>query len=358
MVHPAGLKATSGARRSSNEATEATERKIVMIYELLTQRRIRFSNYATNFSRDYRSFQRDLQQLRKIGEANGFALSNIKHGEYVELLSVDARGTTLNKDANRLEALLATMAQALGEPIVRQFGPRVEAQAGRDDFFSFVAPKLIEGTAVADTCALLRDAYGGPTGRAKVRFRYPDAGGAATSEREVEPYGVVVRSGMFYLLGYDCGKRGWRMFALDRFASKPKKSGSCTTVRAVPANYRSDDVIGFIRGSKEIAVTVELSARLAPSAIARQWQGGQRVEKLRDGRALIAFVVSDIDEVIRWSLGYGAEARVVAPPAAVARAAELIEQIAAGYRSADGTSPGADTSPAPSKRGKATIAKV
>ena len=48
------------AGKSSNDATDSVARKVAMIVELLRQRRIRFSEYAKLYERNYRSFQRDL----------------------------------------------------------------------------------------------------------------------------------------------------------------------------------------------------------------------------------------------------------------------------------------------------------
>jgi predicted DNA-binding transcriptional regulator YafY len=325
--------ASTKKRKSSNAATASTSRKLALVVELLTQRRIRFSLYHDRFRKDFRSFQRDLQQLRKIGTTYGFAISTIKDGEFVELIALDAKTQHLNKDAKRVERLLATMARALGEPIIRELGSRASVTAERDDFFTFAVPELVEGATVADTCATLREACTSPAGRAAVRFKYPVQGKKEMREREVEPYGVTVRSGSFYLVGFDRGSRGWRMFALDRFGSKPVRAGTCGTARTVPADYASNDVVGFFKGgAQRTAVTVELSAYVAPSATARRWQADQRVEHLADGRAQMTFLVSDIDEVVRWALGFGADAHVIAPAVAVERAKETSRTIAALYR--------------------------
>ena len=325
---------TATKRKSTNEATEPTKRKLMLVVELLTQRRVRFSSYQAKFGLGFRSFQRDLQQLEQIGKTSGFTFSGVKDGELVELVALDGRTASLNRDAKRLERMLVTMAQALGEPIIRELGSRAADTAERDDFFSFAGPNLIEGTAVADICATLREAYSSPAGRAAVRFRFPDAGKKTVSEREVEPYGVLVRSGTFYLIGYDRGRKSWRKFAIDRFASKPVKAGTCTSTRIVPEHFRSEDVLGFMKGEKAIDVTVELTAKVAASATCRRWQADQRVEKLADGRAQMTFAVSDIDEVVRWSLGFGVDARVIAPPEAVVRANAIVAEISQSYRGA------------------------
>ena len=123
------------------------------------------------------------------------------------------------------------------------------------------------------------------------------------------------------------------MFAVDRFRSKPLKAGTCTNSRTLPAEYASDDVIGFMKGpGQRTDVTVELSANVAASATARAWQTGQRIEKLAGGRARMTFSVADVGEVVRWALGFGADACVIAPPTAVDNARATVAEISAAYR--------------------------
>jgi predicted DNA-binding transcriptional regulator YafY len=196
----------------------------------------------------------------------------------------------------------------------------------------FATPKLIGGSAIADIAELLRAAHSSPAGRAAVRFKYPERGGQTVKEREVEPYLIVIRSGSFYLIGYDRGAKDWRTFALDSFRSKPTRAGTCPKQRELPAEYASDDVLMFMKTiGKRISVTVELSAKVAASATARLWQAEQRIEKLSDGRAKMMFVVSDVAEVVRWALGFGAEARIVSPPEAVDEALKTLAVLSAAY---------------------------
>ncbi len=331
-VRPMRPFASQKPRKSSNEATESVVRKVAMIVELLRQRRITFAAYAEQYARNYRSFQRDLQQLRKIGVFAGFEISKIQENEFVVLLSQDGKTRNLNRGAERVERLTATIARALGEPIVRELAAGPPSKLAADEFFFMANPKLSEGTAVADICETLREAQSSPAGRAAVRFRYPERNGSLERERVVEPYRIALRSGMFYLIGYDRGSKGWRVFAIDRFRSKPARAGTCTTARVMPAEYASEDVIGFMKGSgKRMDVTVELSPNVAASAAARIWQAGQRIEKLSDGRVAMTFTVSDVGEVARWSLGFGPDARITAPPAAVEQARATVSKIAAAY---------------------------
>ena len=188
----------------------------------------------------------------------------------------------------------------------------------------------MEGSAVARVYGRLKDAWESPAGPASVRFRYRTAKGS--EERLVDPYRVVVRSGRYYLVGYDSARRAWRIFALDAVVGLPVKAGSIRTRRTIPSDYASSDALGFLKGQgKAVEVTVELSAVIAAAATSRIWNKAQHMEKLPGGRARMTFPVSDPSEVIRWAFGFGPEARVIAPPEAVKAAGRLARSIAEGY---------------------------
>lgn len=315
-----------------NEASAAVSRKLWLLVELIRRRRITYSEYARIHERDYRTFQRDLQQLRALGATSGFTLSGIQDGERVDLVAFEARLGHVNDEQQRLIALVETIAETLGQPIARKLKPLVGPvdATKAEDFYRFAMPKLLDESRAADIARILERAW--RSGPARVRFRYTDSRTATVVERLVEPYRLLLRSGVFYLVGYDCDKHSWRMFALDRFASRPVPHGTALKKRDVPPEYDGTDTLGFIkRDGAMTRVSVELSPVIATSAISRSWQDAQRVQRRDDGSAAISFEVSDVAEVIRWALGFGAEARVIAPPAAVRLARETVEQIVARY---------------------------
>jgi proteasome accessory factor B len=322
----AGTKSSLG-----NEASASVARKLWLLVELVRRRSITFSEYERRHERDFRTFQRDLQQLRALGQTSGFAISKIGKEKRVELTDIEPRLAAPNLEQRRLIALVESIAAALGRPIARKL-KRLVGDADpevHEDFFRFAMPKLNDESRAADIARNLERAW---RNGARVCFRYSDSERGRVVERLVEPYRVVLRSGLFYLVGYDCKKRGWRMFALDRFASLPVNAGSVLAQRTVPGAYDGEDTIGFIKRDGALqTVTVELSPNVATSAISRRWQKGQRVRHLPGGSASISFDVSDAAEVVRWALGFGADARVIAPPSAVRLACDIVEQIAACY---------------------------
>jgi predicted DNA-binding transcriptional regulator YafY len=298
-------------------------RKIWVLLELLRNGRVRLSEYQAIYHRDYRSFQRDLQHLRRIGASSGFKISKIGNNETARLESYDKRVGKLDGSRDVVR-LVAEIARALGEPIASRVVPVAEQLAlGEERFLHVRAPRLVEGSRVAKIYDRLEAAWRAEHGRAYVRFRYRDPKTGRTEERLVDPHGVIVRSGRYYLVGYDNARHGWRFFALDAFATLPDLAGTCHANRKVPADYDSDDAIGFIKGGPQQAVTVEFSKALAASATSREWQKGQVIDTLPDGRARMTFRVADPREVIRWTFGFGGDARVVAPPSVVAEANDM-----------------------------------
>jgi predicted DNA-binding transcriptional regulator YafY len=317
-----------GRRRDAGEASESVARKIWLLMELLRHRRVSFKEYAALHARDKRSFQRDLQQLRKIGKTAGFAISKLERGDLVQLISYDATLRRLDDARPPLLRLLAELARTLGEPIQGELSVIAESAPEGEVFLHVQAPKLVDGSQVAKVYEKLKDAWSSPAGRATVRFRYRTPNAAAAEERTVEPYRVIVRSGRYYLVGYDQKRRGWRLFALDAIVGLPTKAGTIQGVRSIPEAYGNADVLGFIKGTaRAIDVTVEFTPKVAASATSRIWKTDQQIEKLPGGRARLTVSVADPDEVVRWAFGFGADARVVSPPAAVRAARDLAQEL-------------------------------
>ncbi|BDE06829.1 hypothetical protein WPS_21050 [Vulcanimicrobium alpinum] len=322
-------------RRDTGEAPESVARKIWLLLELLRHKRVRLDDYQRLHEVDKRSFQRDLQQLRAIGKSSGFRIAaKIKDGA-IGLESLDTSLRRLDEDRPPFLALIAEIARTLGEPFHDELGAMADRAPEGETFLHLQAPRLVEGSRVAQVYEKLKSAWASRDGRAQVRFRYRSARAAEATDREVEPYRVVVRSGRYYLVGYDLGKKKWRFFALDAIVGLPTRSGTAARRRTIPEGYANPDVLGFMQGDETpVAVTVEFTPVVAAAAASRVWHRGQEVTHLPDGRVRIAVRVVDVDEVVRWTFGFGAQAKVVAPEAAVAAARRTADAIAAVYASA------------------------
>jgi predicted DNA-binding transcriptional regulator YafY len=60
-------------------------------------------------------------------------------------------------------------------------------------------------------------------------------------------------------------------------------------------------------------VRIRFSRRTAPYILERNWHPSQRIARQRDGGVVLTLRIADLAEVRRWLIGYGGEARVLAP---------------------------------------------
>lgn len=164
-----------------------------------------------------------------------------------------------------------------------------------------------------------------------VTFTYRDKEGHR-SERTVDPYGFIVSAGRVYCVAYDPQKHDKRVFAVDN-VSDPVMLAR-TFVKPATFNveeFAATSISGVLHGDASVAVQVRFAARVSKAAVAARAVPERAVEHLADGSVEIAYMVSDADELVRWVLGWGDQAEVIAPPEVRDRARELIEQIASKY---------------------------
>jgi proteasome accessory factor B len=167
--------------------------------------------------------------------------------------------------------------------------------------------------------------------RRRVSFGYVDKRGARTIRR-VDPYGFIVSSGRIYLVGYDHTRVDMRVFAIDNIAD-PDVSPQ-TFERPVDFNldaYGANSVSGVWHGETLTDVTVRFSAVVAKAAAAANVARERRTARRDDGGVDITYRVSDPLEIVRWSMGWGAEAEVVAPETARALARDIAQRMALKY---------------------------
>jgi proteasome accessory factor B len=312
--------------RDTGEPSGHLARMVTVLVQLLRFRFLDYAWYWKQFELSERQFSRDLQHLRKILDDIGLGLSNRQAGR-VTLLGADGWNRLAGAVGDHADALRA-VARALGGPAARELGSAPAEDDPNDRFLLFAMPRLEAGTEAAEVFDALKAAH---EKHARVRFRYRGRYDDLTT-RTVEPYRVLAHAGRYFLVAYDVQPRkGWRYFALDRIAGAPTRAGTFTP-RSVPKAYLSCDAVGMLQsGAAATDVTIRLSPVIAASVISRRWQAAQRVVPHKDGSADITFAVSDIDEAVRWALGFGAEATVVEPRRAVDAARRALGAMRRGY---------------------------
>jgi len=86
---------------------------------------------------------------------------------------------------------------------------------------------------------------------------------------------------------------------------------------AIPKNFDAEKLLenrfGIFGGDQEFRVRLRFDKPTAPYAAERQWHVRQVLTAMADGGAELSFPATNLREVMRWVLSWGAGARVLAP---------------------------------------------
>ena len=147
----------------------------------------------------------------------------------------------------------------------------------------------------------------------RLAIRYQKPGARAPAEREVDPYHLTSYQGEWYLLAH-CHRRDAKLtFAVSRIS----EARLLELHFAVPTGFNpaalSGKSFGIMRGKKEYTVRLRFSSQAAPYILERTWHPAQQLARHRDGGVTLTLPVSELLEIKRWVLSWGAEAKVLKP---------------------------------------------
>jgi predicted DNA-binding transcriptional regulator YafY len=255
--------------------------------------------------------------------ADGYSLKrmDLSHGELFGLVALRSLGASIG-------GTIGSSIDEATDKLVGTAGRSAKAQVATGSPVAFRLPAIELNERGDRAFSLLSAAE--RSSRA-VRFSYRDKEGKP-SVRTVDPYGFVVNAGRVYCVGYDRGRRDKRTFAIDSMSDVDVLA--TTFVR--PRDFRIEEfaagsISGVFAGGAALDVRVAFAARIAKAAIAARVLPDRRIERREDGTVEIVYRVSDVEEFVRWVLGWGAQAEVLDPPEARRRAAILSREIADKY---------------------------
>ncbi len=155
--------------------------------------------------------------------------------------------------------------------------------------------------------------------RLEVTFAYRKLGAETAETRRVRPYHLGEVEGGWYLIAHDLERDALRTFALPRV----------TRLKVTAKNFerpiefdgkahlgKSFGVWSVAGDSTRHLVRVELSNYAAQLASERRWHPSQEITSLnaKGTRVEVRFEVGRLEEVLRWVLSFGRQAKVLGPP--------------------------------------------
>lgn len=153
-----------------------------------------------------------------------------------------------------------------------------------------------------------------------VVFRYRKMGSDQSEQRSIHPYHLGEVDHCWYLIGHDCDRGALRTFAFPRIRAVRVLKETFE----VPDQFDGVAYLGTSFGiwtdpeqpdAKQV-VRIELKGYAARIVQERRWHPSQQVTALNTtgSRVEVAFEVGRLEELIRWILSFGRQAKAIAPP--------------------------------------------
>jgi predicted DNA-binding transcriptional regulator YafY len=209
-----------------------------------------------------------------------------------------SRGTPFEKDLKRALAKLQDVLPGDGSIDLESIADWVS-----------VLPGVLSRYDAASFCALAAAV----ARRVRVEMVYWTASRNQTTRRKVDPYDLALLDGDWYLLGYCHERRSVRIFAVQRIRElKPIEE----TFDRPPA-FRIDQFLQgsfrAIRGDASHDVALRFNPASACRVAEKEWHASQTLEPQPDGSLIVRFHVTDLREIKRWVLSWGADCEVLQP---------------------------------------------
>ncbi len=149
-----------------------------------------------------------------------------------------------------------------------------------------------------------------------------------TTERELDPYGLALQWGLWYLVGYCHLRSEMRTFRVDRIL----RATLLGTSFEAPDDFDLQAHLSKMEAPSGPVYEVRVSFDAEAAPVVRERRSSyQALSERDDGSVILSFDTRDLDWVVRWVLGYQAHACVLHPPELADRVRCAAQEIAARY---------------------------
>jgi len=291
-----------------------TDRLLGIVLQLQAKGWLRAEDLATMFEISKRTIYRDMDALTEIGipvissPGQGFTLVegyflppvNLSADEaIVLLLGAGTMADSFDDDYFRAARSAASKIRASLPATIAMAVDQLESRL-----------RFVQSVSQTTNLSVLRRVRSAVVNQRRLCFtyhtRYVSDGQPPANRREVDPYGLIHHGETWYLVGYCHLRQGMRHFRLERIED----------LKTLPRSFERPAEFTLAEKEDDRDVTVRV---LFDGAVAR-WVREEplffqdSVEERGDD-LLVTYRVRQLDEIVRWLLGWGAQAQVLEPAA-------------------------------------------
>lgn len=219
------------------------------------------------------------------------------------LLNRDAvfAGSELEEDLSSLRSKLRTLLPA-----------KLSGPAGDAELDSICAASANAVKSYAGKEHLLDTIFDAVKARRSCLLRYQAASSGETKTYEVHPLQLVDHRGGLYLFIRIPKHESIRIVAIDRIESIDLLDSTFE----YPADFDAESLLASafdLTFDDPVTATIRFSPRAARYATERRLGGECKIEEHPDGSITLTIATSGREDLLRWILGFGAEAEVLSP---------------------------------------------
>ncbi len=149
--------------------------------------------------------------------------------------------------------------------------------------------------------------------RQQLELTYRKPAQRQTEQRLIDPYHLANINGEWFLFAFDHLRKDIRTFVPARIQALRRTGKTFVRPQKFSLEKRLRDSFGVRSGQGEFDVVIRFNERVADYIREKKWHDSQQRRELKNGGVELRFKLSSLQEVERWVLSWGGDARVIRP---------------------------------------------
>ncbi|MBF0542625.1 MAG: WYL domain-containing protein [Nitrospirae bacterium] len=130
----------------------------------------------------------------------------------------------------------------------------------------------------------------------------------------IHPYTLFLHKETLYIIAYsETDIKKIITFGIDRIISAKTTDNNFKYPKDYSPDKYTDKSFGMFHGKQEIKVTLEFNESLYEYITSREWSPSQQFTNLNKGKFQMSVFVSDFFEIMRWTMQFGSDVKVIEP---------------------------------------------